>query len=189
MLVLCGKTGSGKDTVLNELKKLGMKKVITHTTRPIRKNEVENESYYFTDDEEFLFMRDMGFFLETTTYNVASGETWHYGTSYSAIGNGQDSIDKVIIMNPEGVKVVKEHLELNPVIVYINVTPSVLEERVKKRGDNPDEIQRRISADEDYFKDISQYWDFGVRNEDIDPVTLAKAIYDLYQMKVGSINV
>lgn len=40
MLILLGKTASGKDTVLNKLvREHGYKKIVTYTTRPKRKKK------------------------------------------------------------------------------------------------------------------------------------------------------
>ena len=55
MIVLLGKTASGKDTILNELvKKYNYRKMITYTTRPMRKGEIQDKTYHFISDEEFL---------------------------------------------------------------------------------------------------------------------------------------
>ena len=47
MLLLTGKTCSGKDTIKKELIKMGMESVITYTTRPPRKKEIDKMSYHF----------------------------------------------------------------------------------------------------------------------------------------------
>ena len=53
MLVLVGKTCSGKDTIKKELVKLGMTPIIAYTTRPMRNGEVDGETYYFISKDEF----------------------------------------------------------------------------------------------------------------------------------------
>lgn len=53
MLILVGKMGSGKDTIKNELIKLGMKNCCTYTTRPKRLGELDGRTYHFITDEEF----------------------------------------------------------------------------------------------------------------------------------------
>ena len=48
MLILIGKTASGKDTILNQLvKKHGYKKIVTYTSRPMRKGEKQDVTYHF----------------------------------------------------------------------------------------------------------------------------------------------
>ena len=52
IIVLVGKTASGKTTVANELcKHHGYKRIVTYTTRPMRKNEVQDVDYHFISDE------------------------------------------------------------------------------------------------------------------------------------------
>lgn len=42
IVVLLGKTSSGKDTVCNQLIQKGYKKLVTYTTRPMRPGEVQD---------------------------------------------------------------------------------------------------------------------------------------------------
>lgn len=48
MIILIGKSGSGKDAILRELQKHGFTKITTVTTRPPRHNEINGRSYIFT---------------------------------------------------------------------------------------------------------------------------------------------
>ena len=41
MIVLCGKTASGKDTIMKLLVTTGFKPVVRYTTRPIRPGEID----------------------------------------------------------------------------------------------------------------------------------------------------
>ena len=55
ILILIGKTASGKDKTVNELvSKHGFKKVITYTTRPMRKGEKQDITYHFIPEEEWI---------------------------------------------------------------------------------------------------------------------------------------
>ena len=52
---IMGKSSSGKDTLyrkINEGKKLGLKNIISYTTRPIRKGEMEGREYHFVSVDE-----------------------------------------------------------------------------------------------------------------------------------------
>ena len=102
MIVLVGKTCSGKSTVANLLEeKYGIPRIRTYTTRPRRENE--NDEYHFLTTAEFIQLRGAEFFFETTSYNVASGDVWYYGTAKSELTD-----DCCIVMNPEGIKKIKE---------------------------------------------------------------------------------
>ena len=84
MMVLCGKTATGKDTLLNILcKSYGFKPIVSYTTRPMRDGETQNKEYRFISQEEFERMDADEEFAETTSYDVASGETWLYGSAKS----------------------------------------------------------------------------------------------------------
>lgn len=72
IIVLLGKGGSGKDTVMNMIAKeyKNVQTVVSHTTRPVRKGEIEGKSYYFISDEKFCEMNKNKSFVETRHYNV-----------------------------------------------------------------------------------------------------------------------
>ena len=53
IVVLCGKSSSGKDTLASYFKTQGYKFIISHTTRPMRENESEENPYYFISDKDF----------------------------------------------------------------------------------------------------------------------------------------
>ena len=75
MLILVGKIGSGKTTVVNELvQNFGYEKAVTDTTRPKRPGEIEGVDYHFLTKEEFDKNKENGLYAETVTYNATFGE-------------------------------------------------------------------------------------------------------------------
>ena len=54
ILLLVGKTCSGKDTIQNELIKRGMEPVVSYTTRPPRHGEVDDKTYHFISESWYL---------------------------------------------------------------------------------------------------------------------------------------
>ena len=63
ILVLSGPSGSGKTTIVERLvaqSPVPLIKVISATTRPQRKGEVDGVAYYFLTTEEFVARRDRG---------------------------------------------------------------------------------------------------------------------------------
>lgn len=186
MIILLGKTCSGKDTIRKELIKLGYEPVITYTTRPIRDGEIDGVTYHFISKEEFLQKELEGFFAETTSYNVATGETWYYGSAIEDLTK-----NKVIIANPDGVKKFKQFLDLNPIVFFLSVEEEDILNRLKLRGDNTDEALRRLKADESDFLDIDKYVDFSIKNDGnigSTPDANAALINLLYKTKVGETN-
>ena len=176
MILLVGKTAVGKDTIQNELIKLGYNTVVSYTTRPPRKNEVNGISYHFITKEEFLQKEKEGYFAETTSYNVATGETWYYGSAIQDLSN-----DKVMIVNPEGLKQIKKIKSLNPIAFFIMADEETIWNRLRQRGDNAAEARRRLNADDTDFADIILDVDFCFKNDlGISPTDMAEFIHNIY---------
>ena len=79
---LMGKSSSGKDTVYQRLladSQLGLHRLVTGTTRPIREGEHEGEEYYFYSDEQFRQLRAAGRIIECRSYDTVHG-IWNYFT-------------------------------------------------------------------------------------------------------------
>lgn len=53
MIILTGKSGSGKTTVARELEKHGFKRAVTCTTRPRRTGEEDGVDYHFLSSKQF----------------------------------------------------------------------------------------------------------------------------------------
>lgn len=174
MIVLVGKTCSGKSTVADLLEsRYDIHRVRTYTTRPRREGEGTNE-YHFISDEEFDKLRSENFFFETTHYNVANG-IWKYGT-----GKEEFCKDCCVVMNPDGVKKVKNLFppEYEIKIIYLNVTEGVQWNRLRSRGQDADESSRRIEADKIDFKSINYYYDLAITTDRLDEETVSDMIYN-----------
>lgn len=185
MLLLCGKSCTGKDTIQKELIKMGMKSIVSYTTRPKRKHETEGVEYHFIAKEEFLQKEEQGFFAETTSYNVATGETWYYG---SAIEDLSD--DKIIIVNPHGLEQLHKIKSLNPVAFYITAGEETIWNRLRERGDNLAEARRRLNADDEDFVSVINNVDFSFSNDlGLRPEVLARMIFDTYNTVIGGRNI
>ena len=174
MLVLMGKTCSGKDTICNELVKgYGFKRVITYTTRPIGEGEVDGVNYHYISNEEFNQKEEKGFFIESKSYKTAMGD-WKYGTAMEDIRHADDK--SVIILTPEGYLDMLVQLNIHPSLFvikkpliqsyYIYAGEGVIRERLKSRGrgETEDEINRRIEVDSLDFIHTEALADFTVNN-------------------------
>lgn len=163
LLVLTGKTCSGKTEILKELTKRGVvNPIVTYTTRPMRPGEIDGITYNFITKEEFLQMVDNNEFIEYTSYNVASGEKWFYGTALSSINKP----NAAIILNPNGVKsFIEKGIDMK--IVYVKCSERTIKERLIARGDNEAESKRRIEADRADFEGMDNIADLCIMNENI----------------------
>lgn len=149
MLVLMGKTCSGKDTIRDILAmKYGFHPIVTYTTRPIRKGEINGVSYHYITTDEFLHKINNNFFIEWKSYDV-NGNTWHYGTSVESITEANEK--SVLILTPDGVRALKKQ-NISVTVVYVYSNLATIRSRLTKRKDNNDSIERRIQKDQIDFK-------------------------------------
>lgn len=187
MIILLGKSASGKDTVVNNLihNYYGYEKIITWTTRPMRPGEKQDVTYHFTDDEDFEEKIEEGFFAEWKKYNSVFG-TWYYGTAVQDITN--NSNNKIIILTPSGYEDIKEYINDEEILsVYLDSSLRTLYKRLKFRGDNPKEIKRRLLHDIKDFKGIKNKVNVVIKNNtrDLDELTeLIKDMHDIVKNKI-----
>ena len=168
ILILVGKTASGKDTILNQLvKKHGYKKIVTYTSRPMRKGEKQDVTYHFISSQEFQKMIGQGLFAEYKTYNTEFG-VWYYGTALEDLEKADDK--SVIILTPDGYRDVVNKLSKKPISIYLDANNSTIKKRLKKRGDDQKEAERRVSHDNDDFKGIENEVDRIVYNNESDTI-------------------
>lgn len=147
LIVLCGKTASGKTLVRNILKMEGFKPIVTYTTRPPRKGEIDGRSYHFITLEEFERGISNEMFAEYKHYSVANGDEWYYGCSKESLKENENG---VIILTPQGYRDVVDSLPKH-VCIYLYANRNTIARRLKARGDDKDEIERRMKTDEDDF--------------------------------------
>ena len=161
MLILMGKTASGKNLVRDRLvNKYHFSPIITYTTRPMRKNEKQDVTYHFISTDEFLEKINNGFFAEWKDY-VTNDGIWYYGTALEDCVNATDN--DVIILTPDGVRDLKKN-GVNAIVIYLYSNLNTIKHRLKFRGDDLKEVERRISSDIKDFKDAEMLADRIVYN-------------------------
>ena len=163
ILIICGKTASGKNAVVNELvKKHGYHQVVTYATRPMRKGEKQDITYHFISDKEFKQKIEEGFFAEYKSYNTEFG-VWYYGTALEDLKNADDK--SVIVLTPAGYRDVRSELHNeNITCIYLYANNATLKKRLVKRGDDPKEADRRLAHDAKDFKNFEYEADRVVYN-------------------------
>ena len=153
-IVLVGKAGSGKDFVRKKLESRGYSYAVSYTTRPPRDTEVDGLDYIFLSEEEFKKMIDNNEFYEYVAFNG-----WYYGTTVD-----QFYTDDVFIMTPHGISKIKEIDRKTSFIMYFDIDQDIRKERLMLRND-ADKVDRRIVADEEDFKDFTDF-DIRITNPD-----------------------
>lgn len=172
-LLILGKSGSGKDFLMRELVKTGLKPGLKMTTRPQRKYETQGVNYDFVSESLFSekLLKEEFFCHQTFTVTPDDRpeETWYYGITKEEFQSSQ-----VFIITPG------EFSKIDPVtrkgcfVVYLDIPRDVREGRLTKREDKNDSIKRRLDADE---IDFSKFSDYDLRITD--PEFLAEDVYSL----------
>jgi len=157
LLVITGKTASGKDTILKLLlsKYPNFKKVLTTTSRPPRENEKNGVDYNFISDQEFIDKIKNGSFLEHVKYGGN-----YYGTEKSQINLSDNLIWKI---DPSMAGKAKEIFP-ESLVLYINVADDVVLQRLKERGIYGEELQERMADDQEFWNRYKDKYDYIVEN-------------------------
>ena len=139
---LIGPQGSGKTTLAKELECRGYEQILAYTTRPPRENEIEGIDYHFVTDAEFENAFLDGELTCVRTYSTVFG-MWSYAFAWSDLYR---AVDSVAVIDPESYLRIYDKIE-NVFGIYLDVPDDVRKARLLVRGDDPEEIDRRMQAD------------------------------------------
>ena len=166
VFIISAPSGSGKSTLVNRL----MQEVpnlcfsISYTTRAPRGHEVQGANYHFTSRAEFEARLEKREFLE---HADVFGN--YYGTHRSELANARaQGKDLVLDIDVQGAAQLKKRI---PDAVSIFVLPpsrEVLEQRLRARSQDKEEVIRRRLADA--AREIRNYslYDYVLVNNDLD---------------------
>ena len=153
-----GKSSSGKDTVYRRLledPQLGLQRLVTGTTRPIREGERDGEEYYFYTTEQFEKMLSDGKIIEYRSYDTVHG-IWNYFTAADEkldVAHG----DYLMINTLEAYVKLRNHFGADCLVpLYLEVDDGLRLERALEREraqaqPRYKEMCRRFLADEEDF--------------------------------------
>lgn len=162
--------------------------MITYTTRPMRKGEIQDKTYHFISDEEFLKKKEEDFFLEYNEFNTVD-DIWRYGSAKEDYLNATN--DTVIILTPSGLSALKVYIarqkaDIDIIPIYIYANNNTIGKRLKKRGDKKEEADRRIKADNVDFDGVQNVVDrifYNNNTNDLDEVV--KKIHEYITYRIG----
>lgn len=180
IITITGRSGCGKSTVERMLEKNGFTRVISHTSREPRSGEIDGVNYYFSSVDEMEDMKLNNEFLELTEYN---------GNMYGASKNEIETKD-VIVIEPVGLKTLKENLadrdDILMISVFLYIDEETSRQRMEERGDSKESIDKRIENDNKLFSDCFEllnqnFYDYIINaGEPVDSV--ARAIQNIYEV-------
>ena len=153
-----GRTASGKSSIAKAVcERMGLKQVVSYTTRPMRKSEKNGSDHIFTTDEEVSQYED-----DIAAYTEING--FKYFTTYDVI----DKAD-IYVIDPIGVDNLKikcgdryEFIE-----IYIRTPQKLAEERARIRGDKLKDFKQRWVSENQQFTDYENRHTFAwhLRND------------------------
>jgi len=152
IIILCGFSASGKDTIAQELSKKSYNLLVSTTSRPIRENEKNGVDYNFVTKEEFISKIKNNEFIEHRTYDTLlknKKETWYYGTEFKYI---EDDKPYIGVHELNGVKSLKNFYGDRIITFFISVPEFERLRRAELRGSfDKTEWDRRQKDDYNLF--------------------------------------
>lgn len=154
-----GKSATGKDTIYGRLladETLGLEKIVTYTTRPIRAGEKEGVEYHFTDEEGYKKFDEAGKVIEARVYNTVHGP-WRYFT----VDDGNINFDNNYLMigTLEAYKGLRDYFgeeKISPIYIEIEdgerLTRALGREK-QQQAPKYNELCRRFLADSEDFSE------------------------------------
>lgn len=156
LVIVSGLSGAGKDTVIEGLKqKSNFSWVITTTTRPMRLGESQEHPYHFISEEEFKKKIEQGDFIEwANVYDHL------YGTQYQDFENSLKSSAPIVLLKNDyqGAEAIKNKYPQASVIFIVPPSKEILEQRLRKRGQDSEEVIQRRLAEMDKELDSIKSW-------------------------------
>lgn len=152
LLLIVGRTASGKDSLVNKLcERTNLKAITSYTTRPRRENE--GDTHIFTTEDVYEQMQSEG---QVAAYTQISG--YHYWTTIDQLYEND-----LYIIDYKGIQTLRElNLpNLRFVTVFVNTPDEVREERaLNKRKDDKLVFRKRSLDEAAQFREMLKNADF-----------------------------
>jgi guanylate kinase len=165
VFIISAPSGSGKSTLTSALIRTvpNIRFSVSYTTRQPRGEEKDGEAYFFIGRAEFEKRVALGEFLE---HAEVFGN--YYGTHISELARAdRDGYDLVLDIDVQGARQLKEKIPSAVSIFVLAPSRQVLEERLRSRGQDSDEvIQRRLREAAEEIR--NHFWyDYVLVNQEV----------------------
>ena len=149
IILLIGKSGTGKSTLAKELKdRYGLKELVSYTDRPMREGECQFKGHIFISPSEMDSM------LKDFEDKIIA-KTVFDGYRYFALQEQVDNSD-IYVIDIDGVKFFNEHYKGKKIPIVIGLDVPGLERRARMllRGDSEEDVKKRTAHDTEAFKEL-----------------------------------
>lgn len=173
LIVLTGRTASGKDTIQALLlsKYPNLARIVTTTSRKIREGEKDGLDYHFITEDEFKKKISGEDFLEYVEYG---GNL--YGTTKAELEKAlnKDTIWRIDpsrageirhFINNAYPPQIAQNLLKRLIVIFITCSEDVILQRLKQRNLSKDEIEKRRRDDKEIWEKFKDKYDYVVENE------------------------
>ena len=173
LFCICGKTASGKDTIVNELKLIDpikYKAVCSYTTRPKRDTDIEGVTHYFVSKEEFDDIRANSDSAVLAYSKIEDKDkSGKDGYEYMALFDELET-SNIYIADPNAIFYLKERFgdKVEAIVIYIYAPADQTLERAKSRDDFNTKYQDRVKNESAQFDSFlkNRLYDYIVYNFD-----------------------
>ena len=165
LIVLSGPSGTGKDSILRELKNMrdDFEISVSCTTRKPRPGEVHGKDYYFLTKSEFMNKVDAGDMLEWATFCDN-----YYGTPKHELENRlSEGLNIILEIEVQGAAHVIRNSSEAVSIFVLPPSVQVLKQRLKNRGLDSDKAIEMRTREAEREISLAENYDYVVVNDDL----------------------
>ena len=155
IIVIVGKTATGKDTLCKHLKeKYDIPMVVSYADRPMRDYEENGVQHIFISKEEMDELEKQSDLLAYTKFPITNYR-------YCAVLGKLPGDVMTYILNPDGVEYLEKNannLDAEFLTICLDAPNSILRERALGRGDKDSAFEQRLTSE---FKQFDEFYESG----------------------------
>lgn len=157
LIVIIGKSRSGKDTLARYLNELHhVEPIVSYATRPKRDNEKNGREHWFVSSEYMNELKQNSDMI-AYTYNAKTGHEY-----CASLKDLKPDTWYTYILNPKGLYYLVSNMSDKVFlhVVYVDCDENDLRKRGKDRGESPEVFETRIESERDEFDYFSENYKY-----------------------------